>query len=62
MAYRSFRTWLIAVALFGVVIDQAGKYVVFHWLYQPGHFDPVLLKGESEVVPGAVSIVRPVHD
>jgi lipoprotein signal peptidase len=53
MAHRSFRTWLIAIALFGVALDQVGKYVVFHWLHEPAHFDPVLHKGEYQVVPKA---------
>jgi signal peptidase II len=53
MAYRSFRNWLIAIALLGVMVDQAGKYVVFYWLYQPTHFDPNRLQGEYQIVPGA---------
>jgi signal peptidase II len=52
MSHRSFRTWLIAIALLGVAVDQAGKYLVFRWLYQPAHFDKLNLKGESQVVEG----------
>jgi len=52
MAYRSFRTLLIAIALVGVVVDQAGKYLVFHWLHEPSHFDSAHYQGQLEIVPG----------
>ena len=33
MAQKSYRAWLIVLALTGATLDQASKYGVFRWLY-----------------------------
>lgn len=52
MAYRSFRMWLITIALLGVAVDQAGKYLVFQWLHEPSHFNSEHYQGQYELIPG----------
>jgi signal peptidase II len=47
MADKSYRAWLWALAAAGFVLDQAGKYLVFRWLYTPRGTD------SREIVPGA---------
>ena len=49
---RSYRGWLIALALVGAAADQASKYVVFHWLQHPSRYDQVSQSGSYEIVPG----------
>jgi signal peptidase II len=53
MAYRSFRTWLIALALLGVILDQASKYFVFYRLCDP---DPEKSLTEYPIINGAFDL------
>ncbi len=48
MPIRSHRTLLFGLAVFVFVADQASKYGMFNWLYQPGQD-----VGVREVIPGA---------
>lgn len=50
---RSYRGWLIAIALSGALADQASKYIVFGWLHNhPSRYDYTHNIGECEIVPG----------
>jgi signal peptidase II len=51
MAERSYRKVFWALAVAGLVLDQASKYGVFRWLYNDG------AGGQREVVPGAFHLV-----
>jgi len=54
MVDRSFRTWLIVLAVLGVVIDQGSKYVVFRWLYQhPTYYNAGENQSNYDLIPGA---------
>lgn len=54
MPQRSYRAWLVGLALLGLSLDLASKYVVFHWLYHsPARYDPSQFKGEYPVVGDA---------
>jgi lipoprotein signal peptidase len=54
MAQKSYRTWLLSLAMLGALLDQTSKYTVFHWLYQhPTRFDARADSGSFEIVPGA---------
>ena len=47
MAPRSYRWLTVTLALVGLTADQASKYGVFRWLYQPNAYH-----GRREVVEG----------
>jgi lipoprotein signal peptidase len=47
MPNRSYRWLLFTLALFGFAADQATKYGMFNWLYEPG-----ASVGKRDVVPG----------
>jgi signal peptidase II len=51
---RSYRGWLIAIALTGAFVDQVSKYIVFGWLYNhPTYYRADLDNvGEYEIVRG----------
>src|SRR5216683_1826574 len=51
MTERSFRGLFFALALTGLLLDQASKYLVFQWLHNTTH----------DVVPG-VFYLDPRHD
>lgn len=54
---RSYRGWLIAIALVGALADQASKYVVFGWLHNhPTYYDFDHRTGSFEIVPRAFSL------
>jgi lipoprotein signal peptidase len=58
MAQRSFRGWLLLLALLGIVLDQSSKYVVFRWLYRhPTHYSTSQHAGAYELVPGAFRLL-----
>lgn len=51
MLDRSFRRWLIVLALLGVVIDQGSKYLVFSWLHEhPVYYSPGEKQSEANYV------------
>ena len=51
---RSYRGWLIAIALVGAMADQASKYVVFGWLHNhPTRYDRISGTGSYEIIPHA---------
>ena len=50
-APRSFRTLLWSLALFGLVVDQASKYVIFAALYHDG------AGGKVALIPGAFDLL-----
>jgi lipoprotein signal peptidase len=53
MTQKSFRLWLVILAISGAGLDQFTKYGVFRWLYQhPTHYDESRLTGSREVAPG----------
>jgi lipoprotein signal peptidase len=52
MAQRSFRNWLLFLALLGAGLDQISKYAVFYWLQQPAHFDPLKSSGTLDIWDG----------
>ena len=57
MAQKSYRVWLIVLALTGATLDQASKYGVFGWLnHNSNHFDPTHSTGERSVVPGTFKL------
>jgi signal peptidase II len=37
MAQKSFRSWLLILAVLGASLDQVTKYTVFHWLQSDNH-------------------------
>src|SRR5262245_25225846 len=51
MGERSYRGWLIGLALLGATLDQATKYGVFRWLYHEG------AGGTFEVWPGVFRLL-----
>ncbi|MBL8795840.1 MAG: signal peptidase II [Planctomycetia bacterium] len=51
MTERSYRGWLWALALLGLLADQGTKYGVFHWLYNNGE------GGERAIIPGAFNFL-----
>ncbi len=54
---RSYRGWLIVIALVGAMVDQASKYVVFGWLHNhPTHYNQATGTGSYELVPHAFSL------
>lgn len=53
---RSFRGLFWALALTGLLLDQASKYAVFHLLYNGSR------AGELEVLPGAFQLVAHYTD
>ena len=54
MIERSYRWLFWSLALAGLLLDQAGKYGMFHWLYVHGQPDPSRPDVRIlEVVPGA---------
>src|SRR5262245_19266113 len=54
MLDRSFRRWLLILALLGVALDQGSKYIVFRWLYQhPTHYSANENQGNYVLIPGA---------
>lgn len=54
---RSYRGWLIAIALTGCLLDQASKYIVFAWLHNhPTRYDYANRVGTCELVPGAFKL------
>src|SRR5262249_42491911 len=54
MLDRSFRRWLIVLALVGVALDQGSKYLVFNWLYQhPTHYSAEYKQGSYVLIPEA---------
>jgi lipoprotein signal peptidase len=54
---RSYRGWLIAIALVGATVDQASKYVVFGWLHNhPTRYNQLTGTGAFEIVPHAFSL------
>jgi lipoprotein signal peptidase len=60
MAQRSYRGWLVCLALVGVSLDQWTKYAVFDWLHPRAvvqfaeHQEP---QGKYEIVPGAFQLL-----
>jgi len=52
MPDRSYRWALLALGLFGFVADQATKYGVFNWLYEPGK-----LAGSRQIIPGSFELL-----
>lgn len=52
MPDRSYRWALLALGLFGFVADQATKYGVFNWLYEPGK-----LHGSRQIIPGSFELL-----
>jgi lipoprotein signal peptidase len=53
MAERSYRWLFWSLALIGLLLDQTGKYGMFHWLYEHGQPDTARPDVRSlEVVPG----------
>jgi lipoprotein signal peptidase len=48
---RSFRGLLLSLALFGLLLDQGSKYLVFHWLYNGGD------GGRATIIPGAFDLL-----
>jgi signal peptidase II len=56
MAQKSFRTWLLILAVLGASLDQITKYGVFHWLQQDSHFDAKTSAGSVDVVPNAFKL------
>lgn len=47
MPNRSYRWLLFTLAVLGFAADQATKYGMFNWLYEPSSF-----VGEKDVIPG----------
>ena len=56
MPERSFRWLLWTLVLVGASFDQAGKYLVFKWLYSDG------AGGEYVLVPGAFKLLSQFTD
>jgi lipoprotein signal peptidase len=60
MAQRSYRGWLVCLALVGVSLDQWTKYTVFDWLHPRAvaqfaeRQEP---QGKYEIVPGAFQLL-----
>ncbi len=52
MPDRSYRWLLLVLGLFGFAADQATKYGVFNWLYEPGR-----LAGSREIIPGSFQLL-----
>lgn len=52
MPDRSYRWVLFTLGLLGFVADQASKYGVFNWLYEPGR-----LVSSKEIIPGAFQLL-----
>ena len=54
MVHKSYRSWMIILALTGVMVDQATKYGIFRWLSpNAARFDAGRGTCEAEIVPGA---------
>ncbi|HLN26797.1 MAG TPA: signal peptidase II [Gemmataceae bacterium] len=51
MKQRAHRVLFWSIAFSGSLLDQAGKYIVFRWLYHDGH------GGEWDIFPGVFRIV-----
>src|SRR5437016_1688500 len=56
MPERSYRRLLWTLVLLGASLDQAGKYLVFKWLYSDG------AGGEYVLVPGAFKLLSQFTD
>jgi len=56
MAQRSFRNWLLILALLGAGLDQLSKFTVFHLLQQPGRLDAQSASGSRDIIPGAFKL------
>ncbi|HLW67671.1 MAG TPA: signal peptidase II [Gemmataceae bacterium] len=60
MAQKSFRSWLLILAVVGASLDQVTKYSVFHWLQQDSHLhrDDVSRTafGSADVIPNAFKL------
>jgi signal peptidase II len=56
MPERSYRSLLWTLVLLGASLDQAGKYLVFKWLYSDG------AGGEYVLVPGAFKLLSQFTD
>jgi len=54
MVQRSYRTWLVSLALLGAILDQTSKYGIFAWLNQgSSRVDTVNSSARSfEIIPG----------
>src|SRR6266850_7213113 len=50
---KSYRNWLIALALLGVILDQTSKYGVFSWLYHSPRYNAAQGAASYEVFDGA---------
>ena len=60
MVERSYRGWLVCLALVGVSLDQWTKYAVFDWLHARAVTqlaDRREPQGEYEIVPGAFRLL-----
>jgi lipoprotein signal peptidase len=57
MGETTYRTVVWGLALGGTILDQATKYGVFRWLY-----DPQRHQGEYDVVPGAFKLLAQFTD
>jgi lipoprotein signal peptidase len=57
MAQKSFRSWLLVLAVLGASLDQVTKYGVFHWLQQESHLHrddaTKTAVGSVDVIPNA---------
>ena len=56
MAQKSFRSWLLILAVLGASLDQVTKYGVFYWLQQDAHFDAKAGAGSVDVIPNAFKL------
>ena len=53
MAQKSYRAWLVILALTGALLDQSSKYGVFYWLNPANvHVDGSRNTGSTQVVNG----------
>ncbi|HEV3142803.1 MAG TPA: signal peptidase II [Gemmataceae bacterium] len=62
MAQKSFRSWLLILAVLGASLDQVSKYGVFHWLQQDGHYDSGKNVGSTDVIPHAFKLYAQYSD
>ncbi len=54
MLDRSFRRWLLVLALLGVALDQGSKYLIFRWLFQhPTYYSSAHNQGNYILIPKA---------
>ena len=51
MVQKSYRSWLIVLALLGATVDQVSKYKIFRWLNQDNSAHFASDAGTREIVP-----------